>query len=160
MPIVYIIMGPAGCGKSSIAAALSERAGWAMVEADDHHPTENVEKQRNQIPLTDADRVVWLDQLIGAINAVPHETIALACSALTPYVQSRLRDEIHGTCQWLLIEVPPDELRRRMTARKDHFMPVELLDNQLASLTPPIGVRRINGAQTMTKICDEILSGL
>lgn len=150
-------MGPAGCGKSSIAAALADRAGWAMIEADDHHPVENVEKQRNQIPLTDQDRVIWLDRLIAAINAEPHADIVLACSALTPYVQSRLREEISRACKWFLIDVPADVLAQRMRARTDHFMPVALLDSQLAALTVPHDAHAIEGNQSVTQICAEIM---
>ncbi|MEL7283661.1 MAG: gluconokinase, GntK/IdnK-type [Pseudomonadota bacterium] len=157
MSDLYIIMGPAGCGKSSVATALCDQTHWTMVEADDYHPPENVEKQRNRIPLTDQDRVIWLDQLISAINDAPGPSIVLACSALTPYVQGRLRDEIDRALHWILIDVPTEVLRERLIARTEHFMPVELLESQIASLSPPPGVRRIRGDQPISKICQDIL---
>ena len=158
MSDLNIIMGPAGCGKSSVAAELSARTGWVMIEADDHHPIENVEKQRNRIPLTDDDRVVWLDRLIAAINAVEDQPIVLACSALTPYVQNRLRTETDRRTRWLLIDVPADILKQRLIDRTDHFMPAELLDSQLASLYPPTAATRIRGDQSVHHICNDILN--
>lgn len=157
MPIVFIIMGPAGCGKSSIASALAARTDWIMIEGDDHHPIANVEKQRNRIPLTDADRAAWLDRLVKAINQYSDGNIILACSALTPYVQNRLREETGRQCVWIQIDVPPVVLKQRILARTDHFMPVELLENQLASLQPPADAIVVNGDQPITTICDEIL---
>ena len=157
MSNLYIIMGPAGCGKTSVATALCHRTGWTMIEADDHHPIENVEKQRQKIPLTDDDRVLWLDRLIGAINDTSDDSIVLACSALTPYVQERLRNEVDRARHWILIDVPVDVLRDRLVARTDHFMPVELLESQIASLQPPPGARYIRGDQPIDKICRDIL---
>ncbi|MEL7136497.1 MAG: gluconokinase, GntK/IdnK-type [Pseudomonadota bacterium] len=159
-PNLHIIMGPAGSGKTSIPSALSTRMSCLMIEADDHHPQENVDKMRSGTPLTDLDRIVWLDSLIAAINAGTGDDLVLACSALTPYVQSRLRDDTDHTCHWWLIDLPRDVLDSRMRARKNHFMPADLLDSQLASLTPPSDVRRVHGDQTIDAICDEILAQL
>lgn len=157
MPNIYIIMGPAGCGKSSIASEMAARAHWSMIEGDDHHPAANVEKQRNRIPLTDADRASWLDSLIRAINKISDGDIVLACSALTPYVQNRLRDETDHQCVWILIDVPPGVLMQRMSARTEHFMPVELLENQLSTLQAPADAIVVRGDQPIAAICDEIL---
>lgn len=153
-------MGPAGCGKTSIAQALSTRMSCPMIEADDHHPRNNVEKMSRGTPLTDQDRIAWMDSMIETINVSPATELVLACSALTPYVQSRLRDETPHKCHWWLIDVPRAVLERRMHARQDHFMPANLLESQLASLSPPKDVTRIDGDQSLENICDEILSHL
>lgn len=157
---LHIIMGPAGCGKSSIAHALSTRMSYPMIEADDHHPRANVEKMSRGTPLTDQDRIAWMDSMIETINASPATDLVLACSALTPYVQSRLRDETQHKCHWWLIDLPRAVLERRMNARQEHFMPANLLESQLASLSPPKDATRIHGDQSLENICDEILSHL
>ena len=51
-----IVMGVSGCGKSTMAAALSERLGLDMVDGDDLHLPESVAKMRSGIALQDADR--------------------------------------------------------------------------------------------------------
>ena len=153
---LYIIMGPAGCGKSSIAAELSAQTGWPMIEADAHHSDANVAKQAAGIPLTDADRASWIDSMIGAINGDEHEHLWLACSALTPYVQNRFLAEIDPECHWFLLDVSRQELSRRLSTRTDHFMPPSLLDDQLEALSAPAQAHRINGEQTIPQICEDI----
>ena len=37
-----VVMGVAGSGKSTIAAALSQQLGWACAEADEFHPQSNI----------------------------------------------------------------------------------------------------------------------
>ncbi|MEM7640444.1 MAG: gluconokinase, GntK/IdnK-type [Pseudomonadota bacterium] len=153
-------MGPAACGKSTVAEAVSKHMNWPMIEADDHHPRENVDKMSTGTPLTDRDRAAWLDSLIDAIKTTPSSSVVLACSALTPYVQSRLRDETSRLCQWWLIDLPRDVLERRIRARQNHFMPPELIESQLANLTPPEDVVRIDGDQPIATICEEIIAQL
>ena len=155
---LYIIMGPAGCGKSSIAAELSALTGWPMIEADAHHSEANVAKQAAGIPLTDADRASWIDSMIEAINGDDHDHLLLACSALTPYVQNRFLEEVQPQSHWFLLDVSREELSRRLNARTDHFMPPSLLDDQLLALSAPKLAHRINGEQTIPQICNDILA--
>lgn len=155
---LYIIMGPAGCGKSSIASALHDKTGWAMIEADAHHSKSNVEKQAAGIPLTDEDRVSWIDSMVEAINHSDQEHMLLACSALTPYVQSRFLEDIDPNCHWFLLDVSRKELSRRLNARVDHFMSPTLLDDQLNALSAPDGAHRVDGEQTIEQICHDILA--
>ncbi|MFN3211578.1 MAG: gluconokinase [Henriciella sp.] len=154
---LYIIMGPAGCGKSSITEALSEATGWPMIEADDHHSDANVAKQAAGHPLTDEDRAAWIDSIVNAVNGGTETNTLLACSALTPYVQERLSGELEPECHWFLLEVSEAELARRLSSRKDHFMPASLLQDQLEALSAPNEAHRINGEQSIERICADIL---
>ena len=49
-PLVLAVFGPAGCGKSSVAAALAKRLGLPMIEADDHHDDACVPHFRGPVP--------------------------------------------------------------------------------------------------------------
>lgn len=154
---LYIIMGPAGCGKSSIAAELGALTGWSMIEADAHHSAANVAKQAAGIPLTDEDRASWIDSMIETINRDRRDHLLLACSALTPYVQNRFLSEVDRDCQWFLLDVSRQELSRRIKSRVDHFMPPSLLDDQLQALAAPDYAHRINGERSIPQICTHIL---
>src|SRR4051812_10760192 len=55
-----VVMGVSGSGKSTVAAGLVERLGWAFAEGDDFHPPANVAKMRAGTPLDDDDRWPWL----------------------------------------------------------------------------------------------------
>jgi gluconokinase len=132
---VLVIMGVSGCGKSTMAAALAQRLGWDLGEGDDLHPRANVEKMSAGIPLTDADRGPWLERVAAWIRTRQerHAPAVITCSALKRSYRDRLADP--GV---VFVHLVPDsdELRRRLDARRNHFMPARLLASQLETLEP------------------------
>jgi gluconokinase len=130
-------MGVAGSGKTSVAAALAGELGLEMIEGDDYHPSANVEKMRAGVPLTDGDRRPWLETL-GALIGGCHErgeSTVLACSALRRAYRDVIRAAVPPAESFIIeLDVDPDALRGRMTARTGHFMPTSLLESQLATL--------------------------
>src|SRR5258705_4939729 len=87
------MMGVSGSGKSTIGALLSQRTGWPFLDADDLHPASNVIKMQAGIPLTDADRWPWLDQVANWITQriQAGECGIVGCSALKRAYRDRLR---------------------------------------------------------------------
>src|SRR5689334_14471194 len=67
-PVVVVLMGVSGSGKTTIAALLAAALGCQFQEGDDLHSRENVEKMRRGTPLTDADRMPWLLKIAGEID--------------------------------------------------------------------------------------------
>ena len=53
-PMVLVLMGVSGSGKSTVAVELHRVLGWPFQEGDDLHPSSNVEKMRSGHPLDDA----------------------------------------------------------------------------------------------------------
>lgn len=135
---LVVVMGVSGSGKSTLGRALADALGAPFAEGDDFHPEENRRKMADGRPLTDRDRGPWLDRLCGHLDGADAPIVVLACSALTPFVRERLSGLLRWRISWVLLDVPKEELRRRMLAR-DHFMPVSLLESQLAALTIPEG---------------------
>ena len=138
-PTAIIVMGVSGSGKSTLGAALAQAAGCPFLEGDDFHAAESVRRMRAGMPLTDADRWPWLDRLGSAVRAALAEGgIAVAsCSALKRIYRDRLRATIGAPVGFVLLDGAPEELRRRMAARADHYMPPSLLDSQFAALEWP-----------------------
>ena len=60
LPVVLVLMGVSGCGKTTVAQILAQRLGWAFEEGDALHPQANVDKMAAGHPLDDADRAPWL----------------------------------------------------------------------------------------------------
>jgi len=134
---VTIIMGVSGCGKSTYAQALAAASGALFVEGDDLHSAPNIARMRAGIALTDEDRWPWLDRIAEAVKAALADgPVVATCSALRLAYRDRLRTGIVAPVRFVLLDVPIDELRRRVAAR-DHFMPPGLLDSQLATLEWP-----------------------
>lgn len=139
-PRVVIVMGVSGVGKSAVGRLLAGQLGAAFHDADDYHPPANVERMRAGVPLTDDQRAPWLAALRGLVEATlagPDGTgIVLACSALKRAYRERLGGGLPGV-RLVHLDGEPELIRRRIAARRDHFMPASLLDSQWATLERP-----------------------
>jgi gluconokinase len=140
-PTAVIVMGVSGSGKTSVAVALAELLGLRFVEGDALHPAANVDKMSRGIPLTDDDRMPWLDLIGAEIAAAVNrgEGIVVSCSALKRFYRDRLRREAGGPLYFVYLEGSKALLASRMGARKGHFMPPSLLESQLETLEVPTG---------------------
>lgn len=133
-----VIMGVSGCGKSTLAALLASRLGGAMIEGDDFHAAASVAKMQAGHALDDADRWPWLDRLGEAIGVAARQGGAVAaCSALKRSYRDRLRTASAVPLSFVLLDTEPGEIARRLATRTGHYMPVSLLDSQLATLERP-----------------------
>ncbi|NKQ57359.1 gluconokinase [Amycolatopsis sp. K13G38] len=131
---VIVVMGVAGSGKTTVGTALAERLGVSYAEADTFHPKANIEKMSSGHPLTDEDRRPWLHAIAGWIREHQQTGGVVSSSAL----KRRYRDVLRtgGDVWFLHLDGPRDLLAQRMKSRSGHFMPVSLLDSQLADLEP------------------------
>ncbi|MBC2771829.1 gluconokinase [Rhizobium sp. AQ_MP] len=136
-----IVMGVSGCGKTSVGEMLASRLGLPFVEGDVLHPQSNVAKMAAGTPLTDEDRWPWLT-VIGERMAdalARGEGIVVSCSALKKIYRDHLRAATAGRLSFVYLEGSRELLGRRMGARTGHFMPLTLLESQLATLEIPTG---------------------
>ncbi len=160
-----IVMGVSGCGKSSVGAALARRLGLPFIEGDVLHPESNVAKMAAGTPLTDEDRWPWLT-VIGERMAdalARGEGIVVSCSALKKIYREHLRAATGDRLAFVYLEGSRDLLGRRMGARSGHFMPLALLDSQLATLEVPTGepaVVTVSIDQPVEGIVADALKGL
>jgi carbohydrate kinase (thermoresistant glucokinase family) len=137
-PVIAVVMGVSGSGKTTVAALLAAALGCQFQEGDDLHPAENVEKMHGGTPLTDADRLPWLRKIAAEIDGwrARGESGVLTCSALKrTYRDIIVGDRAEVTLVYL--KGSYDLIRRRMEARHEHFMPLTLLDSQFATLQEP-----------------------
>lgn len=138
MPASIVVMGVAGCGKSSLAAGVAADAGLPVIEGDDFHSAASREKMRSGVALTDADRADWLAVLGDQLRAHPDGAV-LTCSALRLAYRDRLRAACPGL-RFVFLDLTRDEAHRRVAARgASHFFQAGLVDSQFATLESPIG---------------------
>lgn len=138
MKTIVVVMGVSGSGKTTVAAMLAGALGARFLEGDDVHPPANVEKMRSGTPLTDGDRLPWLEAIARQIDAwrARAEKGVVTCSAL----KKAYRDIIVGSrpeVVLIYLRGSRDLIQRRMATRHEHFMPVALLDSQFATLQEP-----------------------
>lgn len=163
-PVIAVVMGVSGSGKTTVAVLLSAALGCQFQEGDDLHPPENVEKMHAGTPLTDADRLPWLRKIAEEIDfwRARGESGVLTCSALKrSYRDTIIGDRSDVTLVYL--KGSHDLIHRRMAARHEHFMPVALLDSQFAALqepTPDEHPITVDVGGRPTDIVDEIVRQL
>ncbi|WP_186391311.1 MULTISPECIES: gluconokinase [unclassified Pannonibacter] len=156
-----ILMGVAGCGKSSVGEAISARTGIAYRDGDDLHPAENVEKMRAGIPLTDEDRWPWLDE-VGR-ELADKAPLIIGCSALKRVYRDRIRALAGGPVTFVHLAGSRDLIAGRMAQRTGHYMPLSLLDSQFAALElpqPDEGALTADISQPLDALVDGIVKGL
>lgn len=131
-----VVMGVSGAGKSTVAAAVAQRADAVFLDADDFHPASNVSKMAEGTPLTDQDRWPWLEAVGDEIarRTASGERVVVACSALKRAYRDVLRGRgADGVC-FALLDGSADLIGERVGARAGHFMPATLLGSQLVAL--------------------------
>jgi gluconokinase len=135
-----VVMGVAGCGKSSVGAAIALASNSRLIEGDLFHPPANIQKMSAGMPLTDDDRAGWLTRLGEELEAVINagECPILTCSALKRSYRDRLRAAVPGL-GFVFLELTPETAAQRVANRPGHFMPASLIDSQFATLEAPHG---------------------
>jgi gluconokinase len=136
-----VVMGVSGSGKTTLAGSLARAMSAVFIDADEFHPATNVEKMRQGVPLTDADRAPWLARLNATLRdaSLRGENVVLACSAL----RVSYRDAIaHGLprLRWVFLDGKFETIAARIRARSensDHYMPESLLKSQFDTLERP-----------------------
>ncbi|MDP2257354.1 MAG: gluconokinase [Polaromonas sp.] len=157
-----VIMGVAGCGKSSLGAVLAQAAGLRLVEGDDFHSAASRDKMARGIALTDADRDGWLSTLSAQLRAHP-EGLVLTCSALKKAYRERLRQAAPGL-RFVFLDISREQAEARVAARAQlHFFSSSLVDSQFATLEAPTGeagVLRVDALKSLAQLQAEVTTWL
>jgi gluconokinase len=136
-PPCIVVLGVSGTGKTTIARLLAARLGIPFADADDFHPPANIAKMSSGVPLEDTDREPWLTAVGRWLHG--HDIAGtggvVACSALKRRYRDILQDAT-PTAYFLLLTAGREQLIERITHRHGHYMPVSLVDSQLAALEP------------------------
>jgi gluconokinase len=154
--MVILLMGVSGAGKTTVGKRLASDLAWEFADADDYHSAANVRKMQNGIPLTDADRAPWLENLRTLISGwiAAGKNAVLACSALKQSYREIL--EVTPAVQLVYLRVTAQILAERLRARHGHFMTERMLQSQLAALEEPERALAVDGDQSPAAIVAEI----
>ncbi|MEQ9347518.1 MAG: gluconokinase [Thalassospira sp.] len=145
-----VVMGVSGSGKTEIVRSVADATNALWLDADDHHPVQNVEHMRRGQPLNDDMRWPWLDAVADAAhqkaasrandhnghNGQGADTVFIACSALKRSYRDFLSRKLNPVT-FVYLDGTREVILTRLENRVGHFMPSTLLDSQLADLEPP-----------------------
>lgn len=159
--MVVVLMGVSGAGKTVVGRRLATQLDWAFLDADDFHPAANIAKMRSGVALDDADRLPWLQAIHRSLQDAVRRglNVVVACSALRDHYRQVLLDGVPDV-RLVYLQAPREVLRQRLESRRDHFMPAELLDSQLAALEPPLKAMRVDATQTIDHLVTQIRTGI
>ena len=148
-----VIMGVAGCGKSSLGVAVARQLDLPLIEGDDHHSAHSLNKMRSGVALTDADRDGWLTAL-GAQLTGQSAAVVLTCSALKRAYRERLR-QASPSLRFVYLDINRSQALARVTARAaEHFFSTSLVDSQFATLEVPTGEPGVLRVDAMAPLAD------
>ena len=154
---IFFVMGVSGCGKSTIGELLAKDLSIPFFDGDDFHPKENIQKMTSGIPLTDEDRLGWLNRLNSlAKNQLKKNSCVIVCSALKNKYRYSLSLEIETQTKWIHLVGSFNQISKRMHSRSDHFMPSNLLKSQFEILENPTNAFEVNISLTPKEIVNKI----
>ena len=133
--VTILIMGVAGSGKTTIAKLLSKKINAFLIEADDYHSKNNIDKMSVGIPLNDDDRYDWLVKIKEEIEKRKNfQNLVVACSAL----KEKYRSILNIKEEYLVyLKITKNNAKTRIKNRQGHFMPDSLVNSQFAILEEP-----------------------
>lgn len=136
--MVIVLIGPMGCGKTTVGVTLAQKLGWQFYDADDFHPEANKRKMGEGFPLEDSDRQPWLDILHGIIQKylLEESSMILACSALKKKYRHALGIDQEQVFS-VFLKGSLSLLQERIADRSHEYMAKGLLQSQLATLEVP-----------------------
>jgi len=159
--MILILMGPMGCGKTTIGKMLAEKLGWPFYDADNFHPEKNIEKMRVGIALSDEDRKLWLETLHAKIQRwlKDGQNTILACSALKQDYRDVLGVD-QNTVRTVYLKGSYEVLRKRIEERQHPYMDKNLLRSQFDTLEEPKDGLCVDISTTPEMIVSTIIKSL
>lgn len=161
-PNIFILMGVAAVGKTTLGKSLADATGGLFFDGDDFHSTANREKMAAGMALTDEDRKNWLESIARLITDHSSDSTPtfIACSALKQSYRDILISA-HPSLAFLFLTADPETLRQRITDRHEsgeHFMPPSLLDSQLATLEPPADALELDSTKPISELVSALIA--
>jgi gluconokinase len=153
--LMILVMGVSGSGKTTVGRLLARRLDFQFVDADHFHSPANKAKMNQGIPLTDADRLPWLQAITTKTNALVAKghRVVLACSALTvSYREILINDK--GFVPILFLDGSDELFAERLAQRKNHFFNNNLLKSQLMKLQKPKTAIYLDASETPEEIVE------
>ncbi|WP_259366730.1 MULTISPECIES: gluconokinase [unclassified Colwellia] len=136
-PILVVVMGVSGCGKTTLAQEIASHFDITFLDADSFHNEDAIKQMSQGIPLTDKQREPWIKRIGKQLNLFEsqNKSCVLAYSGLKKQHRKSIFDSyLHGVA--ILLNADQSLIEQRLESRKEHFMSSQLLSSQITSMEP------------------------
>lgn len=152
----FLIMGVAASGKTTIAEKLAKKINGFLIEGDDYHTKENIDKMSSGVALNDNDRYEWLLKIKNEIlNRNKNQNLVVTCSALKEKYRTLLGPQNFNL---VYLKVSKKTALQRIRSRQGHFMPDSLVDSQFAILEEPQKSIVLDESLNINEIVEKLVS--
>lgn len=134
-PILVVIMGVSGCGKTTLADKIASQFDMTFLDADSFHNEDAIKKMSQGIALTDQQRTPWIARICKQLNhfELQNKSCVLAYSGLKQQHRQLIFSAYHRA-KGILLDADETLIAQRLVNRAEHFMSPQLLSSQIASM--------------------------
>ncbi|XP_038724398.1 gluconokinase isoform X2 [Tripterygium wilfordii] len=162
-----VLMGVSGAGKSTIGKMLAKVLSCTFLDADDFHPQSNKEKMTRGVPLSEEDRIPWLEVLRDTLreSLINGKIAVLGCSSLQKRYREILRcadpnyklGSYDSALKFVLLDAAAEVIAARLEKRAaegNHFMSATLLQSQinLLQIDDSEGIFKVDATLSLEEI--------
>jgi carbohydrate kinase (thermoresistant glucokinase family) len=136
-PLLVVVMGVSGTGKTTLATEIANTLDMTFFDADSLHCQAAIQKMSQGIALTDEQRIPWIARICSQLNQF--ETQGKSCVLAYSGLKRQHRQLIFSAYQHtygILLNADQAIIKKRLQARKNHFMSPALLNSQIADMEP------------------------
>ena len=161
-PVLVVVMGVSGTGKSTLANAFAKQSGFIYLDADSLHSEDAIAQMSRGIPLTDKQREPWIERIFRQL--CEYQSQNKSCILAYSGLKREQRKRIFSACQnsvGVLLHGEQGLITERLAQRRNHFMSPQLLSSQIAEMEPfaqEIPLLRLNVADSIEQMLLQLVS--
>ena len=136
-PLLVVLMGVSGTGKSTLASAIAARSEFIFLDADSLHSDDAIAQMSRGVPLNDKQRDPWIQRIYRQL--CDYQSANKNCILAYSGLKRRHRKVIFSAYKrsaCVLLRAEEQLITERLINRRDHFMSPQLLSSQIADMEP------------------------
>ena len=159
-PILMVVMGVSGCGKTTLGKAIANHFDFPFLDADSFHTKDAIKQMSEGIPLTDEQRAPWIARICKKLSHFKYQnkSCVLAYSGLKQH-HRHIIFGAYNRAKGILLDADQAIISQRLAGRGEHFMSPKLLSSQIAAMES-INVSAVENIELLTLSVNDTVDSL